>query len=314
MLSRCFSLLIVLSYAFAAFAEETPASAALQSLRFETDLVTHYVYRSKQASTQYINDDTVKIESTISWKFALRCLSSDDKSARLRLTIQVIKAHVKGPAFEHSINTSDPQPQVKTPVIGHLSLLNGVSLELIYDYTQQALTAVTGAESIHKRFKKIFPDDEFEETEQPEMKLIKAQFSNQALLRLWREIIRPGRSGTDVVTLAEPLSLPVQRQWQPQANDIVPYELKYSAAKDATAIDMPLGQHKISTQIDEISGSGKIRVVDGVLLEAIGSTAAKMRMRALTQSLKQELSIEWALQRLEQYQGDAEASEDTAPE
>lgn len=294
-------------------AEETPTP--VQSLQFETGKVSHYIYTSKQSTTQFINDDEIKINSTISWKFALRCLRSDQNSADLTLTIEIIKAQVKAPAFEHSISTADNDPQqVKTPVIGHLCLLNGISLNLVYDYQTQSLQSVSGAEHIHQRFKKMYPDDEFAETEAPEMKLVREQYSNQALLRLWREILRPGRRGQDSVQLDAPLQITVQRQWQAADQDIVPYSISYQAAADAQPLSMPLGQHQVAVRLDSLSGGGKIRVVDGVLLEATGQTSAEMHLTALTQGLKQKLLIEWALQRDEHYQGDAQASEDSSPE
>ena len=294
-------------------AEEATKQA--QRLQFEAGKVSHYIYTSTQSTTQFINDDEIKISSTISWKFALRCLRSDQNSADLTLTIEIIKAQVKAPAFEHSISTADNDPQqVKTPVIGHLCLLNGISLGLVYDYQAQALESVSGAELIHQRFKKIYPDDEFAETEAPEMKLVKEQYSNQALLRLWREVLRPGRSGQDSVQLDAPLQIEVQRTWEAADNDIVPYSISYQAAADATPLSMPLGQHQVDVRLDSLSGGGKIRVVDGVLLEATGQTSAEMQLTALTQGLQQKLLIEWALQRDEHYQGDAQASEDSSPE
>ena len=274
-------------------------------LSFKADRVDEYVYQTKQSTKQTINNDKLVINSEIAWVFSLRCKSSNEQNATLLLTIQAIKASVKGPAFEHSIASDDPESSRDTPVIGHLLILNGKSLTLTYDYQTQRLSKLSGATEIHKAFEKIYKPHPITEEPDPRMAGIRAQYSNEALLRLWSEIIRPAGTGTDEISLPAPLNLTLKRKWA--SNDkaeTYAYLYKPTEGQTGPTIQLNPGSNPIEAKLQRLQGSGQIRVVDGTLLEATGSNSATMSMRALTQSINQTLEVNWQLLRTKAYEGD----------
>ena len=279
---------------------------SIPTLTFKHGEKLIYTYQTIQKTTQHINDDEIHIESKIAWQFALHCVEQNDDRAQLRLSILLIKAAVKAPKFEHSIDTSIDNKQSNVPVIGHLALLNGKTLDLSYDKKLQRIVKISGAENIHKAFRKKYPKDEFDDVEHPLYLQAQQQFSNQALLRVWREIIRPPQRGSEEIALEAPLQLKVTRTWQePDSTGIASYSIQpYSApAADgdeknaAAAIMLPLtsGPNPVSARLRHLEASGKLLLRDGAVAEATGSTHAQMDFSALTTDLTQDLELSWQL-------------------
>lgn len=291
---RSTALFLLFACLTALCAADAPEPAA--GLRFTVDETLTYVYRSRQTVRQQINDDEIEISSEIAWRFGLHCVSSNEQQAQLKLTIAVIRASIEAPGFSHRIDTSLPDDQLQVPLIGHLCLLSAQTLNLTYDYTRQRLSAVSGAEHIQQAFRRVYPAPEFDdEPDDPRFERVKQQYSNEALLRLWREIIRPPGQGSDTLKLEEPFAISVQRQWQ-DTDKGHSYSLKTADEQLGREVTLDVAPNPVKARLKSLSGDGALRLGDGRLLEATGNVQAELGFAALTQQISQQLDCSWALQ------------------
>ncbi len=277
-------------------------AAAPEKLQFKAGYVYKYVYQTEQLVNQKIVDDEIKTQSTITWQFALFCSKNTAKEAHLKLSIIGIMASINAPGFKHDIDTSRKESQLNVPLIGHLSLLNGKGLDLFYDYQQQRLRSLSGADSIHKAFLKLYPRDEFEEKDDPRYLRAKQQYSDKNLLRLWREILRPAGSGDEIFKLEEPIGIEAKRSWKPGEKNDHTFTLTRASSKEAPMITLQVGPNAVKAQLQSLSGSGAVLMKEQCISQAKGQVKAQLQFKALTQDISQSVESNWRLQLTEIYE------------
>ncbi len=293
----------VLSSADTPKAETTPIG-----IHFTADTTLYYDYLNTSIITQNINDDTIVIHSEIAWRFALRCAASDTSGADLVLTIQILKAKMTDPAVSYEVNSSNQIPPSKQNILRHFLLLNGKSFNIRYNYATQGIESISGGAAIIAAIRKEFPDDDFGSTHRVTQQA-EQQFSDASLLRLWSRILLGARSGNEIIELGNPLNRSVTRNWGAIDDNSHPYTLQLAgvqkepkeseadSTKDASAKGRILntGANGIEVQIDTLSGSGFVHIVDQALIASSQSIEAKITYTALTQNVTQNVAMTWKL-------------------
>ncbi len=250
-----------------------------------------YTYVLKQTTSFMSAGDELNYITTLTWKFALTPTVVSENQAQLAITIVRVQATHDGPGSRRQVDSGLPieQDGHEDPLLGHLIAFAGAELIVTLNPNTGNVSSVTGGDAVVTRINKMVPGA-FPGDPPPLDGAAKAAFSNEALTRMWQQLLSLPTNEPVVVPLGPPLQGALERRWQ-ESNwiDALPMgtdRLQASILPDPTPV---------AVTVNQVAGSGSRSITDGVPGPGNGKLSFELVFQALTQPVIQRHSVLWEL-------------------
>lgn len=276
-----------------------PASAAAVATgyTFTAKASQLYVYSVKQTVAWESAGDQLSYTSTLTWKFALTVAEATAERAVLDATILRVQATHDGPGSRRQVDSGAKigEDGSEDPLLGHLLALNGTILRVVVAPDTGLVSEVSGGEAIIARINQRAPALTPGDTP-PLDAAARAAFSNEALTRIWNQLLAVPSATPTRLPLGAPLHGEVVRTWT--GNTYAVAQPAGAGPLNAALVGDPT---PVAVTLSDLKGGGTTNILPtgaigaGMPGNAKGDLSFVATFQALTQPVTQRHTLSWEL-------------------